>query len=65
LQIASLFVRPFVKSKKTNFGDAEVICDAVPRPSMRFVMVKTPKPHRLCDGLVAERTATKNQVQVF
>jgi transposase len=39
--ISPQFVRPFVKSKKNYFVDAEAICEAASRPSMRFVTPKT------------------------
>lgn len=39
--ISPQFVRPFVKSNKNDFIDAEAICEAACRPSMRFVMPKT------------------------
>jgi transposase len=35
------FVKPFVKSNKNDARDAEAICEAVSRPTMRFVPVKT------------------------
>jgi transposase len=35
------FVRPYVKSNKNDARDAEAICEAVARPSMRFVTVKS------------------------
>ena len=35
------FVRPYVKSSKNDARDAEAICEAVARPSMRFVAVKS------------------------
>jgi hypothetical protein len=35
------FVRPYVKSNKNDARDAEAICEAVGRPSMRFVVVKS------------------------
>lgn len=38
--IAAQFVRPYVKSKKNDRIDAEAICEAIGRPSMRFVAVK-------------------------
>lgn len=66
--IAPQFVRPFVKGNKTDFADAEAICEAASRPSMRFVAVKTPEQqtllalHRVREALVAERTATVNQI---
>lgn len=39
--ISPQFVRPFVKSNKNDFVDAEAICEAACRPSMRFVAPKT------------------------
>ena len=39
--ISPQFVRPFVKSNKNDFVDAEAICEASSRPSMRFVTPKT------------------------
>jgi transposase len=39
--ISPQFVRPFVKSNKNDFVDAEAICEAASRPSMRFVTPKT------------------------
>jgi transposase len=69
--IAPQFVRPFVKSNKTDFADAQAICEAASRPSMRFVALKTPEQqvllalHRVREALVAERTATSNQIHGF
>src|SRR6202048_3539370 len=39
--ISPQFVTPYVKSNKNDRNDAEAICEAVSRPSMRFVPVKT------------------------
>ena len=39
--ISPQFVRPFVKSNKNDFVDAEAICEAATRPAMRFVTPKT------------------------
>ncbi len=39
--ISPQFVRPFVKSNKNDFIDAEAICEAASRPSMRFVRPRT------------------------
>ena len=39
--MAPQFVRPYVKSQKNDLADAEAICEAVARPTMRFVSVKT------------------------
>lgn len=69
--IAPQFVRPFVKANKTDFVDAQAICEAASRPSMRFVALKTPEQqvllalHRVREALVAERTATSNRIHGF
>jgi len=39
--IAPQFVKPYVKSNKNDANDAEAVCEAMSRPSMRFVAVKT------------------------
>uniref|UniRef100_UPI001268569C IS110 family transposase n=1 Tax=Paraburkholderia dilworthii TaxID=948106 RepID=UPI001268569C len=39
--ISPHFVRPFVKSNKNDFADAQAICEAASRPSMRFVTPRT------------------------
>ena len=39
--IPAQFVRPFVKSQKNDYVDAEAIAEAVQRPTMRFVAIKT------------------------
>jgi transposase len=39
--IAPQFVKPYVKSNKTDRNDAEAICEAMGRPGMRFVSVKS------------------------
>jgi len=39
--IAPQFIKPFVKSNKNGAADAEAICEAVQRPSMRFVPAKS------------------------
>ena len=39
--IAPQFVKPYVKSNKNDANDAEAICEAMSRPSMRYVAVKT------------------------
>ena len=66
--IAPQFVKPFVKSNKSDRADAEAICEAVQRPSMRFVGVKTAAQqdqqslHRVRSLAVGQRTAQVNQV---
>ena len=68
--IAPQFVKPFVKSNKSDRADAEAICEAVQRPSMRFVGVKTAAQqdqqslHRVRSLAVGQRTAQVNQVAV-
>jgi transposase len=69
--ISPQFVRPFVKSNKNDFIDAEAICEAACRPSMRFVTPKTESQqclsalHRVRESLVRERTKTSNQIHGF
>src|SRR5580692_6279355 len=64
--ISPRFVRPYVKSSKNDARDAEAICEAVARPSMRFVAVKNQVQqdmlalHRVCALLIRERTALMN-----
>lgn len=63
------FVRPYVKNNKNDSRDAEAICEAVQRPSMRFVAIKSPAQqdvqalHRVRHQLVRERTAVSNRVR--
>jgi transposase len=69
--ISPQFVRPFVKSNKNDFVDAEAICEAASRPSMRFVTPKTEAQqtlsalHRVRESLVRDRTKTSNQSHAF
>lgn len=69
--ISPQFVRPFVKSNKNDFIDAEAICEAACRPSMRFVTPKTESQqclsalHRVRESLVRERVMTSNQIHGF
>lgn len=69
--ISPQFVRPYVKGNKNNFVDAEAICEAASRPSMRFVSPKTETQqtlsvlHRLRESLVRDRTKTANQRHGF
>lgn len=39
--MAAQFVKPYVKNGKNDANDAEAICEAVSRPNMRFVPIKT------------------------
>lgn len=67
--IAAQFVKPYVKSKKNDLVDAEAICEAMSRPGMRSVAVKsveqqnTPAAHRIREELVGQRTAKANQIR--
>jgi transposase len=66
--ISAQYVRPFVKSNKNDYIDAEAICEAASRPTMRFVEPRTEAQqllaalHRTREGLVTERTATINRI---
>ncbi len=63
------FVRPYVKSNKNDARDAEAICEAVGRPSMRFVAIKSQAQqdmmalHRVRSLLIRERTALMNEMR--
>jgi transposase len=67
--MAPRFVLPYRKSGKNDGNDAEAICEAVRRPNMRFVPVKTAEQqavlalHRVRQGFVEERTATINRIR--
>ena len=61
------FVKPYVKSNKNDYNDAEAICEAVTRPNMRFVAIKEVEHqdiqsiHRMRKQLEKDRTALVNQ----
>lgn len=63
------YVKPYVKRNKTDAADAEAICEAVARPSMRFVAVRTAEnqavllQHRSRELLVKQRTMLVNAVR--
>jgi len=63
------FVKPYVKSNKNDARDAEAICEAMSRPNMRFVTVKTVEQqdiqatHRIRAELITQRTAKANQIR--
>lgn len=67
--IPPVYVKPYVKRGKTDAVDAEAICEAVTRPTMRFVEVKTPEQqavlavHRTRDLIVRQRTQTINMLR--
>lgn len=63
------YVKPYVKTNKNDARDAEAICEAVTRPNMRFVPIKTEEQqavlvlHRVRDGIVKQRVALSNQIR--
>jgi transposase len=63
------FVKPYVKSNKNDANDAEAICEAMSRPSMRFVTVKSiaqqdiQATHRIRTELKDQRNAKANQIR--
>lgn len=67
--ISPQFVKPYVKSNKNDRNDAEAICEAAGRPSMRFVAPKSAEQleiqavHRIRQRVVANRTRLVNQVR--
>jgi len=67
--MAPKFVVPYRRSGKNDGNDAEAICEAVQRPSMRFVPIKSVEQqailamHRVRQGFIEERTATINRVR--
>jgi transposase len=67
--VAPQFVKPYVKSNKNDARDAEAICEAMSRPHMRFVAVKTIEQqdlqaaHRIRAELTKQRTAKANQIR--
>ena len=67
--ISPQFVTPYVKSNKNDQNDAEAICEAVGRPTMRFVAMKSVEQlsvqavHRIRSRLIKGRTQLVNQVR--
>lgn len=67
--IAPAYVKPFVKRQKNDAADAEAICEAAQRPTMRFVAVKSEAKQasavifRTRDVLVAQRTQLINAIR--
>ena len=67
--ISPQFVTPYVKSNKNDRNDAEAICEATSRPSMRFVPPKSAEQleiqavHRIRRRLVSDRTRLVNQIR--
>jgi transposase len=69
--IPARFAKAYVKSNKTDTVDAAAIAEAVTRPTMRFVEVRSPEQvdlqalHRIRDRLVGQRTRLMNQARAF
>ncbi len=67
--IAPQFVKPYVKGSKNDANDAEAICEAASRPTMRYVAIKTADQqagqafHRIRRRLVKARTALVNEIR--
>ena len=67
--IAPDYVKPFVKRQKNDAADAEAICEATQRPTMRFVAVKGEEQQaaavvfRARDLLVRQRTQIINAIR--
>jgi transposase len=65
------YVRPYAKGQKNDFNDAEAIAEAVQRPTMKFVAIKTADQldlqalHRVRERLVSQRTGIINQIRAF
>ena len=63
------FVKPYIKTNKNDYHDAEALCETVGRPTMRFVPVKTVEQqdiqgiHRIREQLIKSRTAQANQIR--
>lgn len=63
------FVKPYVKSDKNDGADAEAICEAVTRPNMCFVPIKSVEQqavlsmHRVRQGFVTAPNAQANQIR--
>jgi transposase len=65
------YVRPYAKGQKNDFNDAEAIAEAVQRPTMKFMAIKTAEQldlqalHRVRERLVSQRTGVINQIRSF
>lgn len=69
--MAPKFVKPYVKGNKNDYNDAEAICEAVQRPNMRFVELKTPEQqsvlhlHKSRQLLIKERVGLSNHIRAL
>jgi len=65
------YVKPYVKRNKNDAADAEAICEAVQRPTMRFVPIKSPEQqsvlmlHRTRQLFVRQRTMLINAIRAY
>ena len=65
------YVKPYVKTNKNDYIDAKAICEAVTRPNMRFVTIRSAEQQALGalvrhrSRIVTDRTATINQVHAL
>jgi transposase len=65
------YVRPYLKGHKNDFRDAEAAAEAVQRPTMKFITIKTVEQldlqalHRVRERLVSQRTGVINQIRAF
>ena len=68
-RMLAFFEKPYVKRQKNDAADAEAICEAVTRPSMRFVPIKAPEQqsmmvaHRARSILTRQRTQLSNAIR--
>jgi transposase len=69
--MAAKYVRPFCRKQKNDFNDAQAIAEAVTRPTVRYVALKTPAQldlqalHRVRERLMSQRTGVINQIRAF
>lgn len=67
--MAAKFVTPYRRNGKNDGNDAEAICEAVSRPGMRFIPIKSAEQqavltlHRVRQGFIEERTSTINRIR--
>src|SRR5215475_10032658 len=69
--MAAKYVRPFCRKQKNDFNDAHAIAEAVTRPTVRCVALKTPAQldlqalHRVRQRLISQRTGVINQIRAL
>jgi transposase len=69
--MAAKYVRPFCRKQKNDYNDAQAIAEAVTRPTVRYVALKTPAQldlqalHRVRERLISQRTGVINQIRAF